>query len=451
MNRTTKHRATRTRVITGLALTAAIAVLVVLTTPVPALAADGPVVWAAPNDLGTILSNIRTWVMTILAGIATVFLTIGGVRYLMAGGDPSEVERAKSAFKSAGILLDALKWIWSLLAQAVFVTPDVTGFPQVTAISGRSLLIANSCYLLVITVAGIIIMTRDTIQARYGVAELAPRLVIGLIAANLATPICTNLISLSNGLTTALTGDGVAGTGSIGQMQRTVTAAMTNPSNALLTALIGLIILVLTCMLLVTWLVRIGVLVVLVGIAPAALACHGLPQLEGAAKVWWRAILATLGTVVLQALALHMALSVFLSPDANVPALGLPGDPTDTFNLFIVACLLWTVVKIPGLMRRYVTRSGGNNLGSYLIRVVLIQQLSRVLTRGLVGRSPPATVMPQRTPRWRRSWAYQPSGTGWPDTPAPAGPPPRLRPARPSGTGWPAVSATPPRRTPPSR
>ena len=102
-HRTTKHRATRTRVITGLALTAAIAVLVVLTTPVPALAADGPVVWAAPNDLGTILSNIRTWVMTILAGIATVFLTIGGVRYLMAGGDPSEVERAKSAFKSAGI------------------------------------------------------------------------------------------------------------------------------------------------------------------------------------------------------------------------------------------------------------------------------------------------------------------------------------------------------------
>ncbi len=292
----------------------------------------------------------------------------------------------------AGFLLDALKWIWSLLAQAVFVTPDVTGFPQVTAISGRSLLIANSCYLLVITVAGIIIMTRDTIQARYGVAELAPRLVIGLIAANLATPICTNLISLSNGLTTALTGDGVAGTGSIGQMQRTVTAAMTNPSNALLTALIGLIILVLTCMLLVTWLVRIGVLVVLVGIAPAALACHGLPQLEGAAKVWWRAILATLGTVVLQALALHMALSVFLSPDANVPALGLPGDPTDTFNLFIVACLLWTVVKIPGLMRRYVTRSGGNNLGSYLIRVVLIQQLSRVLTRGLVGRSPRTTV-----------------------------------------------------------
>ncbi len=102
MNRTAKHHASRAHVITGVALSATVAVLIILTTPVPALAADGTV-WAAPNNLGDILSNIRTWLMTILAGIATVFLTIGGVRYLMAGGDPSEVERAKSAFKSAGI------------------------------------------------------------------------------------------------------------------------------------------------------------------------------------------------------------------------------------------------------------------------------------------------------------------------------------------------------------
>jgi hypothetical protein len=95
-----QRRATYKRVIAGVAV--AVAVLLILTTPVPALAADGTVL-AAPNNLGDILSNIRTWLMTILAGIATVFLTIGGVRYLMAGGDPSEVERAKSAFKSAGI------------------------------------------------------------------------------------------------------------------------------------------------------------------------------------------------------------------------------------------------------------------------------------------------------------------------------------------------------------
>jgi Type IV secretion system pilin len=36
-------------------------------------------------------------------GLATLFLTIGGLRYLMAGGDPSEVERAKTALRSAAI------------------------------------------------------------------------------------------------------------------------------------------------------------------------------------------------------------------------------------------------------------------------------------------------------------------------------------------------------------
>jgi branched-chain amino acid transport system permease protein len=39
----------------------------------------------------------------ILAVLATFFLTLGGVRYMAAGGDPSEVERAKSALRSAGI------------------------------------------------------------------------------------------------------------------------------------------------------------------------------------------------------------------------------------------------------------------------------------------------------------------------------------------------------------
>jgi hypothetical protein len=50
-----------------------------------------------------VLDNIRNWIMGILAGLATVFLTVGGVRYVMAAGDPGEVEKAKTAFKSAAI------------------------------------------------------------------------------------------------------------------------------------------------------------------------------------------------------------------------------------------------------------------------------------------------------------------------------------------------------------
>jgi len=39
----------------------------------------------------------------ILAALATVFLTLGGVRYVLQNGDPGEVEKAKQAFKAAAI------------------------------------------------------------------------------------------------------------------------------------------------------------------------------------------------------------------------------------------------------------------------------------------------------------------------------------------------------------
>ena len=61
------------------------------------------VVLALAQSVGQVLDNLRNWLMGILAGLATLFLTLGGVRYVMAGGDPGEVERAKTAFRSAGI------------------------------------------------------------------------------------------------------------------------------------------------------------------------------------------------------------------------------------------------------------------------------------------------------------------------------------------------------------
>lgn len=57
---------------------------------------------ALVRTVDDVLNNIRNWLMGILALLATVFVTIGGVRHVLAGGDPSEVERAKQAFKSAG-------------------------------------------------------------------------------------------------------------------------------------------------------------------------------------------------------------------------------------------------------------------------------------------------------------------------------------------------------------
>ncbi|MBN6034119.1 pilin [Amycolatopsis sp. 195334CR] len=65
--------------------------------------ADTIQIVALAQTIDEVLSNIRNWIMGILAGVAVVFLTIGGLRYLMASGDPGEIEKAKGAFKAAGI------------------------------------------------------------------------------------------------------------------------------------------------------------------------------------------------------------------------------------------------------------------------------------------------------------------------------------------------------------
>ena len=65
-----------------------------------ALAAD---VLAAPASLSAVISNVTTWITGFLAGLATLFLTYGGVLYLTAGGDPTTVQQAKNALKSAAI------------------------------------------------------------------------------------------------------------------------------------------------------------------------------------------------------------------------------------------------------------------------------------------------------------------------------------------------------------
>jgi Type IV secretion system pilin len=57
----------------------------------------------AADSVSQVIANTTVWIVGILAGLATLFLTIGGVRYLMAGGDPAEVEKAKTALRSAAI------------------------------------------------------------------------------------------------------------------------------------------------------------------------------------------------------------------------------------------------------------------------------------------------------------------------------------------------------------
>jgi hypothetical protein len=64
-------------------------------------AAADPQLLAAPKSIEQVIDGITGWIMGIIAVVATMFLVIGGLRYMAAGGDPAQVEQAKGNFKSA--------------------------------------------------------------------------------------------------------------------------------------------------------------------------------------------------------------------------------------------------------------------------------------------------------------------------------------------------------------
>lgn len=77
----------------------AVAAVLLLVAASPAYAAGG----GSTQTLQGLISNLTDWIVGILAGVATLFLTIGGLRYLTAGGDPGGIEKAKTALKSAAV------------------------------------------------------------------------------------------------------------------------------------------------------------------------------------------------------------------------------------------------------------------------------------------------------------------------------------------------------------
>jgi hypothetical protein len=75
-----------------LTLTLATVALVALVAAPEALAA---------TSLDQVISNLRVWITGLLAALATLLLMIGGVRYILAAGDPGMHEKAKAAIRTA--------------------------------------------------------------------------------------------------------------------------------------------------------------------------------------------------------------------------------------------------------------------------------------------------------------------------------------------------------------
>jgi hypothetical protein len=97
----TRRRHARPLTPIALVLILALAVFALAGDASPALAQDAET--PGVSDLDAVITNIRNWIVGLLVVLATLLLTVGGLRYVLAGGDPGEVNKAKDTLKYAAL------------------------------------------------------------------------------------------------------------------------------------------------------------------------------------------------------------------------------------------------------------------------------------------------------------------------------------------------------------
>lgn len=253
---------------------------------------------------------------------------------------PGQIEKALNDWFSS-LVTDALNPMLNLLGSTVLGTPDVTTMPRVEQLWEAMALLANSFYVLLILAGGVIVMTHETLQTRYSAKQIAPRLISGLLIGNASLALLGLVIQLADALASGILGQGLDPK----QAAQALTNMVVSGSGGIFLALLGVCAAVLAVVLVVTFLMRLCLLILLAVAAPLALACHALPHTEGLARLWWRAVIGTLGIQLAQALTLVTALRVILDPGAET-SLGFPtgGGLTDVL-VFIALFLI--LIKIP--------------------------------------------------------------------------------------------------------
>lgn len=270
-------------------------------------------------------------------------------------------------FDIGGQVREAINdWITSLVTSAInpaldlvgktlLSAPDITDNPAVNSIWLVTLGIADSLFVLLAIVGGIIVMTHETVQTRYSVKEIAPRLVVAVIAANCSALIASQAISFSNALAQGVLGDGVDPGQAVGGLGRAVVSNAGEGGFLIILAAAATVLCVLLGCL---YLLRAMLVVLLVVAAPLMLACHALPQTERMASFWWRATAACLGVQIAQALVLIVGARVFFAPDGS-NVLGLSAT-NGLIELLIMLCLFWIMLRIPAWAARLALSGGGS-------------------------------------------------------------------------------------------
>ena len=347
---------------------------------------------------------------------------------------PCQIGQATSGWL-AGLVVSGLNSVFRLLGRSLLATSQFDQHPAVRNLWTGSLVIADSCYVLLVIVGGLILMGYETVQTSYTVKEIAPRLAAGFVLSNVSLLLTGKAISLANGLSGALVSPGVDPAQAVAMLQKVIRNAL-GIRDEIFIIVIAVVAVVLGLLLALTYVVRIMMTIVLIGAAPLALACHALPQTEGLARLWWRSMAGVLAIQVAQALVLIAAMRIFFSPGVIDfgPVSGRPALPTDggpTLSLLIVVCLLYVLVRIPFWISRMIWRGGVRSSpvsrAARFVLAAVVYSRVRTALRGATSRRPPPRG--GRRPGPRRGGPAGGAPRGPARGPGPAGP------AGPAGTG----------------
>ncbi len=304
---------------------------------------------------------------------------------------PGQIRKAINEFL-LWLAKTGLTPVMDTLGRTALSTPDLTGSEHVRAIWTTSLVAANGIYVLFIIAGGFIIASRETLQTAYGMKEIAPRLALGAVISNVSLILCGKAIEATNALTAAIAGQGVDGPAAASAIVGILDQPLTTSSSPnILLALLVIAVVVLGIVVVITFLLRVALLVVLVGVAPLALACHATPQTEGLAYTWWRAFGACLGLQVAQAVIVLAMVKVFLTPH-GLAFMGVPATTSGLLGVLVCVTMLWLLTKLPGLATQFVLaplglrNQGRGLLGQLLQAYVMVKTLGAAATSIGAGR-----------------------------------------------------------------
>jgi hypothetical protein len=277
----------------------------------------------------------------------------------------------------AGLVKDALNPAMLLVGRTLLSTPQIAGESEVRSYWQLSLGIADALLVLVVMAAGAIAMHHETLQSSYALKDFLPRLLIAGVATNASLAISGQMVAFANVLSSGLLGNGVNPEQAGHTLELLVLHAIQDGGIFLI--LLGLACAILAVALLVLYIVRSALIILLVCAAPLMLIAHGLPQTEGMARFWWRAMLAALGVQAGQALTLAATVHVFFASGKSVLGIGTGGSVVD---LLLVLCLFWVLLRIP-FWAKELTFS--RRYASSTARMARTYVLVRLVKRGLGG------------------------------------------------------------------